>query len=208
MTPLQIIANCIGIVAIASNIYAVQKNTHFKIMFYKTAGSFLFAVQYVMLGALTGAMMDGIGIVRNIIFTRQVQQKRSTKFSIILFSILTLVLGSITIALSFNTSIDNVSHISKNYNTALLLVIMVSIFSIVAKVISCISYGIDSPHLIRVLGLISSALWLLYNFIFLSITGVLNEVFVISSIIIAEIRFYKPKQNPLDIENESENTKK
>ncbi len=196
MSTIEIIAQVIGVIAILANIYAVQKNTHFKIMFYKTAGSLLFALQYFLLGAYTGMAMDIIGSARNIVFAERVKKKKSTTPYIIFFAILTFILGGITILLSWQKSIDNMNKWSQLFSIKLLLVILMSILSIFAKIISCISYGIDSPHIIRILNLVSSVCWIFYNFTFWSITGVLNEILVISSIIIAEFRF----KNKPDIE--------
>ncbi|MBP5467360.1 MAG: YgjV family protein, partial [Clostridia bacterium] len=58
----------IGFIGIALNIIAVQFNKHWQIVLLKTIGSGLFVVQYILLKAWTGAAMDGIGILRNIIF--------------------------------------------------------------------------------------------------------------------------------------------
>ena len=57
----------IGFIGIALNIIAVQFNKHWQIVLLKTLGSGLFVVQYILLKAWTGAAMDGIGILRNII---------------------------------------------------------------------------------------------------------------------------------------------
>ena len=54
--------------------------------------------------------------------------------------------------------------------------VLMSILSIFAKIISCISYGIDSPHVIRKLNLVSSACWIFYNFTFWSLTGAIDEI--------------------------------
>ena len=191
MSTTEIIAQIIGVIAILANIYAVQKNTHFKIMFYKTVGSLLFALQYFLLRAYSGMVMDVIGSARNIVFAERVKRKKSNIPFIIFFVILTVILGALTIALSWQKSLDTMSAWSSLFSIQLLLVILMSVLSIFAKVISCISYGIDNPHVIRILNLISSFCWIFYNFTFKSITGVCNEILVITSIIIAEIRFRK-----------------
>ena len=191
MSVLDIIAQVIGVIAILANIYAVQKNTHFKIMFYKTVGSLLFALQYLLLGAYSGMVMDVIGSARNIVFAERVKRKQSNIPFIIFFVILTVILGVLTIYFSWQDSLSKMDIWSSLFSVQLFLVILMSILSIFAKVISCISYGIDNPHIIRILNLISSICWIFYNFTFKSITGVFNEILVIASIIIAEIRFRK-----------------
>ena len=162
----------LGFVAVGVNAWAVQFNKHWQIILLKTIGSFLFVVQYFFLKAYTGMAMDAIGIVRNVLFIFTVKSKKTTLPWIILFSVLTLVLGIAT------------------YEG------VISLLVIVAKLLSCISYGMKNPRVIRGLNLPSSMLWLTYNAIYFSLAGIMNEVLLISSIIIAEIRLYnKEKRN-------------
>ena len=79
MTDIEIIAQIIGFLAIAMNIISVQFNTHFKIMLFKSLGSFLFCVQYLMLGAYPGFVMDFIGVIRNFVFAYNVKRNKSNK---------------------------------------------------------------------------------------------------------------------------------
>ena len=74
------IVQVIGFLAIAMNILAVQFNSHWKIMFFKSLGSFLFALQYLLLGAFTGMAMDIIGVIRNFIFAGNVKKGKSNKW--------------------------------------------------------------------------------------------------------------------------------
>ena len=171
----------IGFIGIALNIIAVQFNKHWQIILVKTLGSFMFVIQYILLKAWTGAAMDGIGILRNIIFIFAVQKGKPTLIWIILFSVLTVVLGAVTY---------------EGY---------ISFLAIGAKLLSCIAYGINNPRTIRYLGLPTSMLWITYNSIHVSIAGVINELLVTSSIIIAEIRYIKIlKNNKKKIKQEGE----
>ncbi len=181
----------LGFVAIFVNIISVQFNTYKRIIFFKTVGSLLFALQYLLLGAYAGMIMDFIGSIRNIVFTSVVKKNKSTKPYIIFFSILTVVLGVLTIVFTWDKSITAVSKWSKNIKIVTFLTILISIISVVAKLLTTIAYGINNPHKIRMLNLPSSSCWAVYNFIVVSIAGVLNEIFVVSSIIVAEIRFKK-----------------
>ena len=88
----DVFVQLIGFVAIFVNIISVQFNTYKKIILLKAVGSILFATQYLLLGAYAGMVMDLIGTVRNVIFTRVVQKGKSTKPYIILFSILKFIL--------------------------------------------------------------------------------------------------------------------
>ena len=64
----EVFVQFLGYVAIACNLISVQFNKYGKIILFKTLGSLLFALQYFLLGAYTGMVMDLIGSARNIIF--------------------------------------------------------------------------------------------------------------------------------------------
>ena len=192
----------IGFLAIAFNLIAVQFNTHSKIIAFKTFGSTLFCLQYLLLGAYTGMVMDMIGSVRNIIFANTVKKGKSTKNQIIFFSILTLVLGVISIALTWDVSKIKWTN---NVKIATILMVAVSVISIIAKLLTTVAYGIKNPHIIRMVNLPSCTLWIVYNAVVFSLAGIFNEIITISSIIIAEYRFRKPKTIPTPKENAEEN---
>ena len=180
----EIFVQSIGFIGIALNIIAVQFNKHWQIILVKTLGSAMFVIQYILLSAWTGAAMDGIGILRNIIFIFAVQKGKPTLIWIILFSVLTVVLGAVT----FEG--------------------WISLLAIVAKLLSCLAYGINDARTIRYLGLQTSLLWITYNSIHISIAGVINELLVTLSIIIAEIRYInitKKNKNKINLKGEENN---
>ncbi len=188
-----IIAQVLGVLAIASNIYAMQFNKHGLIMLFKLIGSFLFCVQYLLLGAYAGMVMDLIGTVRNIIFAYLVKKEKSTKPYIIFFSILTVILGVFTIVKTWDATVVTVSRWSSNIKVATLIAVIISVLSVSAKLISTIAYGFKNAHTIRMLNLPSCSCWIVYNLVCFSFTGVINEILTISSIVIAEIRFKEKK---------------
>ena len=180
----DILIQAIGFIGIALNIIAVQFNKHWEIILFKTLGSALFVLQYILLEAWTGAAMDGIGILRNVIFIFTVKSGKPTFLWVIFFAALTVVLGAAT----FEG--------------------WISFLAIGAKLLSCIAYGIDNPRTIRYLGLPTSMLWITYNSIHVSIAGVINELLVTASIIIAEIRFIeavKKNKNKIKAKGDTDN---
>lgn len=177
----DIIIQAIGFIGIALNIIAVQFNKHWQIVLLKTLGSGMFVIQYLLLEAWTGAAMDGVGILRNVIFIFAVKNGKPTTLWIIFFAALTLVLGAFT----FEG--------------------WISLLAITAKLLSCVSYGINNARTIRMLNLPSSGCWLVYNGVHFSLAGILNEILVISSIIIAEIRLYYKNREKINLEGEENN---
>ncbi|MBR2499055.1 MAG: YgjV family protein [Clostridia bacterium] len=205
MTFIDILAQIVGFFAIAMNILSVQFNTHFKIMFFKSLGSFLFCVQYLMLGAFTGLVMDFVGVIRNFVFAHNVKKGRSNKWWIVLFCIITAGAGITTIILTWNKTLTVLSRWTSNPSGLMALAIFISVISVTAKLISTIGYGFKSPHAIRMINLPTFAMWISYNVIVCSIAGIVSDSMSIGSIIVAEIRYRKKPETENEISNNSPN---
>ena len=198
VTFFDIFVQVIGFIGIALNILSVQFNKHWKIMLLKTLGSMTFVLQYILLGAWVGMVMDLIGSIRNVVFTLNVQKGKSNKFWIVFFSIITFVAGVATIISTWDKAIGYASNWSNNADVVLVIAVSISIISIVAKLLTTIAYGFKDPHTIRMVNIPSNACWVIYNVVAFSIAGVINDLMCLVSIIIAEIRFSKKGKKKVD----------
>ena len=201
----EIFVQGIGFVAIAMNVLSAQFNTHFKIMLFKSLGSFLFALQYLFLGAFTGMAMDLIGVIRNFIFTYNVKKGKSNKWWIVFFSLITAIVGITIIVLTWSKTLEVLTRWTNNPTWLFVLAMLISILSITAKVVSTIGYGAKSPHVIRMINLPTFSMWIIYNFIAFSIAGIVSDAMSIISIIIAEIRFREKPKKTAKTDNVSNN---
>ncbi len=202
----NILVQAIGFIAIAVNILAVQFNSHGLIMLFKSIGSFLFCIQYLLLSAYTGLVMDLIGVIRNFIFAYNVKKGRSNKLWIVIFSILTAGLGIATIILTWSKTIPALTRWSSDTAVLTVLAVFISVISIVAKLLTTIGYGAKDPHKVRMINLPSFSLWILYNITVLSIAGAINDGMSIISILIAEYRFRKKPDKPSAVQPNKETT--
>lgn len=189
----SILVQSIGFIAIAMNIIAVQFNKHWPIMLFKSLGSFLFAVQYLLLGAFVGMAMDIVGVIRNFVFATNVKKNKNNFWWIILFSIITATIGVITIIFTWGKTLETLSRWSSNFSVLTIMAIGLSVLSILAKLLSTIGYGAKSPHAIRMINLPTFSMWIFYNVMVISIAGIISDSMSIVSIIIAEIRFKEKK---------------
>jgi len=191
----KIFVQVIGFIGIALNILSVQFNSHWKIMLFKTLGSLTFVVQYILLGAWVGMIMDLIGSIRNVIFTLNVRNGKSNKWWIVFFSAFTFIAGVLTIILTWEKSIGYASNWSNDTLIITTIAVSISIISIVAKLLTTIAYGFKDPHVIRMVNLPSNACWVIYNLVAFSIAGVINDLMCLVSIVVAELRFRKKPKN-------------
>lgn len=155
----------IGISALLANILSYQCNKHKNIMLVKLISEALFAIQYFLLGALTGSAMNLISAFREFVFYRVVKKGKATKWYICAFSFALLVAG------------------------ILLWDSWISIFAIFGKIITTISFGMRKPKQVRLLTLPSCFSWLVYNISCRSVAGMITEILGIVSIFIGMLRY-------------------
>lgn len=185
----DIFVQALGFVGIIIGIIAVQFNSHKNIVLFKTLAEIPFLIQYIFLNAYVGMVMGVIGIIRNIILRYKIKNNKNPLSVIILACVITITAGIVTISLSFDATVYEMTKFSKNLSIATFLAILFSALSIIAKLLTTVAYGIKEPKIIRALNFPSSFLWFIYNFVFFSLAGVINEVLVMTSIIIASIRY-------------------
>lgn len=164
MSAREIIIQALGACGILMSILSFQFKKHKPLMLLRTGNELLFGIQYMLLGAYTGMSMNFIGCVRNIIFTKMVEKKKSTVGMRIVLSVAFAVFSIITWA---------------GYKSILIGA---------AKVISTFAYGSKNTSFVRVMILITSSTWLFYNAVVKSYTGCLCEILTLTSIIVGIIR--------------------
>ena len=160
----EIVVQLIGGLGVLASVIAFQCKNHKKILFFRMLNEFVFAIQYILLGAYTGAVADVIGCVRNLVFTRQISREKKTTIPIIVFSVIFFVFGCVTW--------DGPK----------------SLLVIAAKVLSTMAYGSKNTTVLRGIIFVTSSCWLIYNSFVFSIAGILCEVFTLTSLIIGVIR--------------------
>lgn len=165
MDVMEIIIQVIGFWGMAANFLSFQFKKHKNILIMRTVNEGLFILQYFLLGALSGAYLNLVGCIRNIIFTKQVEKGKSTKFGIIIFSVLFTVFGLI--------SFDGIK----------------SIMLILAKVLSTVAYGNKNTKVIRIVSFLTHVSYLFYNIAVFSIAGAVSDIIILVSLIIAITRF-------------------
>lgn len=161
---MNIIIQILGGLGILASIISFQCKKHNRILLFRTLNEFIFAIQYFLLGAYTGMMMNIVGCVRNTIFARKVARNKSTTVAAAVFSGCFFLFGLLT------------------YRG------VESILIIVAKILSTFAYGNKNTTVVRGLILITSSGWLIYNYCVGSAAGMLCEAFTLLSIIAGIVR--------------------
>lgn len=174
MKPFELIAQIIGIIAMGFNILSYQQKTRSRAIGFQFFGTALFAVNFFMLGAVVGGILNIVGTVRSVVFIYR--EKFHADHPAWLIGFIAAYLASYILTFT----------LFDKEPTALNLII--EFFPVIGMVALTFSYRLTDAKAIRRFGLISSPSWLIYNIANFSIGAICCEVLSLCSIIIGMIR--------------------
>ena len=167
----------LGIGGILSNFAIYQQKTRKKLLCAKLIADCFWTLHYAFLGAWSGAAVCSIGILRESIFLNGHHKCAQGKRWLLLFGALGIISAIITWKNPF------------------------SILPTVASVLSVYSFWKGKPKLTKFLSLPISACFMTYNIAFGTFIGIINEIFVLISTIIALVKIYsKSKKEKIPTE--------
>ena len=161
---MQIIAQAIGFLGTIIIVIGMQQKKYKHIVICKISNEFLASIHYLLLGGYTGMLANLASCFTNGCYYFRIKKGKSTLPFQIAFAIMFVAIG----ALSWHGPI--------------------SIFVVLAKLLSSVALGIKNPRTIRILNLISNPCWLVYNIYMVSIAGIITDSLVTLSVLIAVIR--------------------
>lgn len=181
MTELEyfLLVQGIGILVPILNAIAFQCRSHTKLMCFRTCNEALSGMQYLLLGAYTGAFLNFASIVRNLLFAFQIKKEKSTRLTQLFFCLLFTASAAYTFAG------------------------LTSLVALVGKLLSTIAFGMKNQKHMRYITLVMSACWIFYNSVFFSLGGLIAEAMTVTSTLISLWRFYR-KPLPLASTAEAE----
>ena len=167
MTFIEIIAQIIGALAAATFIASYQMKHRRWILILGAVARVLFTVQYVLLGAYVGAALDVLGILAVLIAAR----KDHPTVQKLLFPLITLV------------------HVSILALTAIFYQNWTDIFVMLGMTLHTAALWFSREKRIRYLSLCGSPCWLAYNLANKAFFPAINDVFSITSLLVAIFRY-------------------
>ena len=180
METTEIIAQAIGIFAMAFNLLSYQQKTRKGAIIFQLFGTTLFTINFLMLGAMVGGLLNLVGAIRAIIFIN----KEKLKSDHIAWQI-----GFI--AVYFASYILTFTAFGKE---ATVFNLIIEFLPLIGMIATTISYRFSDAKSIRKFGLISSPAWLVYNIANMSVGAILCEVLSLGSIIIGIVRLDREKK--------------
>ncbi len=163
----EVFVQFIGIVGIIAGLSAFQCNKHSHALALKMTEEGSFGIQYLLLGGYTGAVLNLVGIFRNLIFTYlgKKDKQNELKYARIILSIVFAVLGLLS---------------WEGY---------ISVLIIFAKVLSTLAYGTTNMKKMRMMLSVTCVCWICYNTYVGSIAGVISDSCNFVSVMIGIIRY-------------------
>ena len=179
MKPVEIIAQIIGILAMLFNILSYQGKQQRTVITLQLFGAALFSVNYLMLGANVGGILNIIGAIRAVVFIFRDKLKSDHIGWLIAF-----------IASYISVYILNFTVFGKD-PTAFNLII--EILPVIGMLALNIGFRLKNAANIRKCGLVSSPAWLIYNIVAGSWGAIICELFTLISIFVGMLRHDKEK---------------
>lgn len=177
MKPIEIIAQCIGIVAMLFNILSYQGKSQKSVITMQLFGASLFALNFLLLGATVGGLLNILGAVRAIVFLFKEKLKTDRLPWLIVF-----------VSLYIAVYILNFTLFGKEVT---LFNLIIEILPVIGMTALNIGYRLEKAADVRRLGMISSPAWLIYNITAGSWGAIICETLTLISIFIGILRHDK-----------------
>ena len=166
-------AHIFGILAVISFLLSFQFKTRRNIIAVNLTSRILYIIQYILLGAFSGAVLDFSGFVLSFFARYKEKEFASKHFYLIIAGVIILLTS---IGLCFYEDIF-------------------SLFAILGIIFEIVALWLTKEKNIRILSLISAPFWLIYNLKNMAYGSVLGNILVMISIAVAMIRLDFKKQN-------------
>lgn len=181
MTAFEIVAQAIGIIAMAFNIFSYQLKTSKGVILCQCFGGALFSVSFFMLGATVGGILNAIAAFRAIVFMYK-EKFRADHIAWLVGFIATFVVSYVLTFTVFGKAFT-------------VLNALVELLPVIGMTASTISFRLNNAKAIRRYGLISSPSWLIYNSVNLAAGAIICEVLSLFSIVIGILRYDVKKKS-------------
>lgn len=171
----EVLAQIIGFVAMGIAIVSFQQKSQRGIILLQMFSSFLWVINFVLLGGIAGALLNSVGVFRSLVFGNKQKFHADKVIWVWGFAATYLLMYVLTFtAFGKEPTAQN---------------LLLEFLPVIGTTFNTIGYYSKKARTVRLLGLINSPMWLIYDAFAGSIFGVLTEIFCICSIVIGLWRF-------------------
>ena len=180
---INLIGQFVGFVAIAVAFLSFQAKKKGAILAIQALANFIWSIHYFMIGAMAGCILNLAATGRNLIFAK----RESCKWlhGVWLPTVISIMLAALSI-FTRETWFD--------------------VILLPSTILSTYAYCLGNEKVIRTSTVFVSLTWLIFNIVSISISGVIAEIFNLTSLTIALIRFRNSSTDSHKKPAENENT--
>lgn len=172
---MNLTAQLIGIAAMGFNILSYQQKTRSRAIAFQLGGALLFSVNFFLLGAIVGSILNIVAAVRAVVFLNK-DKLRANHPAWLAGFILVYLLSYVLTFTVFGKEATPVN-------------LLVEFLPVIGMTATTVSFRMSDAKAIRRFGLISSPSWLIYNIANFSIGAIACEVLSLCSIVIGIFRY-------------------
>lgn len=171
---MEILAQAFGIIGMICNIIVFQQKTHKRVLIWQFFAAVTFSLNYFLLGAVVGGMLNLVGAARSVVFF----YKEKTHANSVVWLIIFILAFGVSYPLTF--LVFDTPMTPRNF--------IIELLPVIAMIIATFTLRLGSAKMVRCLGLLSSPMWLVYNCFSGSIGAIASEILNLISIVVGIIR--------------------
>lgn len=172
---MSVIPQIVGLLAVATFLLSYQMKQRSNIILVNTISRCLYILQYLLLGAFAGAVLDIMGAISSVVAGKKHTGfvKRHTKAVLICITACMVAAGGA------------IAYANKSW---------IDLFSLAGVLLHTSAFWISDEKIIRRVSLLGSPFWFVYNFISRAYGSALGDVLTMCSIVIAMMRHRTPDE--------------
>ncbi len=172
---MKLIPQLIGLLAVATFLLSYQQKKRKNIILYNVLSRCLYILQYLLLGAFSGAVLDILGAVASVVAGKKHTEWIKKHLTLVIILMNGLIVGAgITIAFLNRSWLD--------------------LFSLTGVLLHTGAFWLNSEKTIRRISLAGSPFWFVYNFLSHAYGSALGDLLTMGSILLAMYRHREKKQ--------------
>ncbi|MBQ3075641.1 MAG: YgjV family protein [Clostridia bacterium] len=177
---MKIVPQLIGLLAVATFLLSYQQKKRSNIILFNVISRCLYILQYLLLGAFSGAVLDILGAVASV-----VAGKKQTPFVKKHLKLVILSMNALIVCAGIAIAVGNRS--------------VLDLFSLAGVLLHTGAFWLSSEKIIRRISLAGSPFWFIYNFLSRAYGSAIGDLLTIGSILLAMYRHREKKQeNPTE----------
>ena len=173
---MNIVAQIIGLTAVATFLLSYQQKKRKNIIILNVTSRCLYILQYFLLGAFSGAVLDILGAISSVIAAKKHAEfiKKHTK-AVLIFMNFCIIFAGGAIALANKSVLDLLPAFGVLLHTS--------------------AFWISKEKTIRRVSLLGSPFWFVYNFLSKAYGSAIGDLLSMASIVIAMIKYRNQDEN-------------